>query len=78
MDMGYACVSTDDQYPDLQMQALQQAGCTTIYTDTIGGTVHTRPQLEQCLKVLNTVLCSWPRNWTGWGSYCRIWLAFWT
>ena len=53
MDMGYACVSTDDQYPDLQMQALQQASCTTIYTDTIGGTVHTCPQLEQCLKVLN-------------------------
>lgn len=61
MKIGYARVSTDDQNPDLQIQALQKAGCTTIYTDKVGGTVRKRPYLDRCLKTLNAgdVLVVW-------------------
>ena len=61
MKIGYARVSTEDQNPDLQIQALKKAGCKTIYTDKVGGTVIKRPHLERCLKTLNVddVLVVW-------------------
>ena len=61
MKIGYARVSTDDQNPDLQIQALKKAGCKTIYTDKVGGTIRKRPQLERCLHALHPgdVLVVW-------------------
>src|SRR6266446_2373955 len=61
MKIGYARVSTDEQNPDLQIQALKKARCKTIYTDKVGGTVIKRPYLERCLKSLNAgdVLVVW-------------------
>ncbi len=61
MKIGYACASTDEQHPDLQIQALKKAGCNTIYTDKVGGTVRKRPQLGVCLHALNSgdVLVVW-------------------
>lgn len=53
MKLGYARVSTEDQNPDLQIQALKKAGCKSIYTDKVGGTVRKRPQLDRCLHALN-------------------------
>ena len=61
MKIGYARVSTDDQNPDLQIQALKKAGCKTIYTDKVGGTIRKRPQLDRCLHALHTgdILAVW-------------------
>ena len=52
MNIGYAWVSTDDQNPDLQLAALQQAGCQRIFTDKATGAHVKRPELTKCLKVL--------------------------
>jgi len=61
MKIGYARVSTEDQNPDLQITALKRAGCKTLYTDKVGGTVRKRPQLDRCLHTLNDgdVLVVW-------------------
>ena len=35
--IGYARVSTSDQNPDLQRDALRQAGCDDVYEETASG-----------------------------------------
>ena len=52
MKIGYARVSTDDQNPDLQLTALQKAGCERIFTDKATGAHVKRPELIRCLKAL--------------------------
>ena len=52
--IGYARVSTEDQYLDLQRDALQQAGCGVIYEEAASGKSATRPELEQCRKALRS------------------------
>src|SRR4051812_13993892 len=52
MLIGYARVSTLDQTLALQQDALTQAGCEHIYTDTISGSVTNRPGLTQALSHL--------------------------
>ncbi|HLW01621.1 MAG TPA: recombinase family protein [Ktedonobacterales bacterium] len=52
MQIGYARVSTSDQTPSLQKDALTVAGCDPIYTDTMSGTKDRRPGLEQALSHL--------------------------
>jgi DNA invertase Pin-like site-specific DNA recombinase len=47
--VGYARVSTVDQRPELQEDALEQAGCTRIFTDKASGTRENRPALAECL-----------------------------
>src|SRR3712207_6575533 len=49
MLIGYARVSTIDQTLALQQDALEKAGCTKIFTDTISGAKAERPGLEQAL-----------------------------
>ena len=53
MNLGYARVSTEDQNPDLQLAALKQAGCTSLFTDKATGAHVKRPELTKCLKALN-------------------------
>jgi DNA invertase Pin-like site-specific DNA recombinase len=52
MFIGYARVSTDDQNPDLQRDALQKAGCEQIYTDRVSGTKAERKGLTEALSHL--------------------------
>ena len=49
MLVGYARVSTHDQTLTLQRDALQQAGCSRIFTDTASGARADRPGLEDAL-----------------------------
>ena len=50
MLIGYARVSTADQTLNLQQDALEQAGCSKIFTDTISGAKTERVGLEQALS----------------------------
>jgi hypothetical protein len=50
--LGYARVSTVDQQPALQVDALQAAGCYRVFTETASGAHTDRPVLEQVLDQL--------------------------
>lgn len=53
MKIGYARVSTADQNPDLQLDALRRAGCQHVYTDEgISGATVTRPALHAAMCAL--------------------------
>jgi DNA invertase Pin-like site-specific DNA recombinase len=50
--LGYARVSTVDQQPQLQVDALQRAGCYRVFTETASGARTDRPTREQVLDQL--------------------------
>src|SRR5918997_2386648 len=50
MLIGYARVSTHDQTLDLQKDALRQAGCERIFTDTASGASIERKELTRALE----------------------------
>src|ERR1035438_4519595 len=52
MKYGYARVSTDDQNPALQVDALKKAKCAHIFQDKLTGATVKRPALKKCLKNL--------------------------
>ncbi|MDP1543079.1 MAG: recombinase family protein [Polycyclovorans sp.] len=54
MLIGYARVSTADQRPELQLDALRAAGCEQIFEEHISGVVRERPELTQCLRTLRS------------------------
>src|SRR5712691_5154305 len=53
MLVGYARVSTHDQNLDLQLDALQKAGCEKIFTDKMSG-AKARPGLDDALSFLRS------------------------
>ena len=52
MKIGYARVSTRDQKPDLQLDALKAAGCERVYQDVASGAKTARPALDELLGQL--------------------------
>jgi transposase len=50
--LGYARVSTTDQQPHLQVDALEHAGCYRVFTEMASGARADRPVLEQVLDQL--------------------------
>lgn len=50
--LGYARVSTAEQDPALQCDALTAAGCARLWTDVASGSRDDRPQLAALLKQL--------------------------
>jgi len=50
MNIGYARVSTKDQNLDLQIDALEKAGCEKIYREVASGGKTERPELNDLLK----------------------------
>jgi predicted site-specific integrase-resolvase len=50
--LGYARVSTTDQQPHLQVDALERAGCYRAFTETASGARSDRPTLAQLLDQL--------------------------
>jgi Resolvase, N terminal domain len=45
--LGYAHVSTVDQQPQLQIDALERVGCYRVFTETASGARTDRPTLAQ-------------------------------
>jgi len=52
MIVGYARVSTTDQTPQLQIDALKAAKCKPIYVEQKSGKNLNRPELTRCLDML--------------------------
>lgn len=52
MLIGYARVSTQDQDPQLQIDALKAAGCERIFTERASGAQRDRPELAKALDYL--------------------------
>lgn len=50
--IGYARVSTTEQDPQLQLDALIAAGCGRIFTESASGTKTSRPELDAALDYL--------------------------
>jgi len=52
MIIEYARVSTQDQSPEFQVDALATAGCEQIFQEKFTGKLRERPELSQCLRTL--------------------------
>lgn len=50
MRVGYARVSTSDQNPELQLDALRRAGCDRVFTEKASGARDDRPELARILE----------------------------
>src|SRR5277367_6482390 len=56
MLVGYARVSTLDQNPQLQIDALKQAGCERLYVEKASGAHRDRPELKAALEYMRPKL----------------------
>lgn len=61
MKFGYARVSTIDQNLNLQIEALEKAGCEKIFNEKISGSTKNRPELDKMIAHLrkDDVLFVW-------------------
>lgn len=54
MLVGYARVSTQDQNPDLQLDALKAAGCERVFVEKASGAQRDRPELLAALSFIRS------------------------
>lgn len=54
MLVGYARVSTQDQNPALQLDALTAAGCEKVFTEKASGAQRDRPELSAALSYMRS------------------------
>src|ERR1700720_1060635 len=54
MKIGYARVSTFDQNLDLQLRALEKAGCKKIFREKVSGSNRERPQFQRMLDQIRS------------------------
>jgi len=61
MKVGYARVSTEDQSNEMQIAALQEAGCQMIFEESASGAQRNRPKLQDALQYVREgdVLVVW-------------------
>jgi DNA invertase Pin-like site-specific DNA recombinase len=61
LKVGYARVSTKEQSLDIQVKALQRAGCKLIYQEKVSGVGRTRPEFEKMMQQIrkDDVLIIW-------------------
>lgn len=61
MKIGYARVSTKEQSLDIQIKALQRAGCKLIYQEKVSGVGRTRTEFEKMMQQIrkDDVLIIW-------------------
>jgi DNA invertase Pin-like site-specific DNA recombinase len=73
MRIGYARVSTRDQNLEMQLDALNQAGCKRIFTDKLSGAQVERPGLKEALSHLREAdtLVVWKLDREGDNSFAR-------
>ncbi len=55
MKIGYARVSTPDQNLDMQLYALTNAGCETIFEEKFSGKSNERPELIKFVEKSSVV-----------------------
>jgi len=54
MLVGYARVSTQDQNPELQLDALKEAGCEKVFVEKASGAQRDRPELKAALDYMRS------------------------
>lgn len=52
MKIGYGRVSSQEQHPEAQHDALTMAGCDKVFIDKASGKLASRPELDKCLAAL--------------------------
>ena len=66
MDIGYARVSTEDQHPAVQLDALHAAGCTKVFVEQASGPQREHPQLQAALDYARPGESWWSGSSTVW------------
>ena len=57
MFVGYARISTQDQDPNLQIDALRAAGCERVFVEKASGAQRDRPELNAALDIMRPSDC---------------------